>query len=236
MHLSVLVLLDKDIPADQVLFELEEMLRPYDENRTVEPYIYLTRQEAIASYRKESAALYLKCIAEIAKDRDAYIKSHYPGHIDFIERDLPFILKLDDVAIWEYVKDEYSPFDLDEHGNVMSIENPMSKWDSWQRGGRFKHSVLNTDGVYEGDELRTRGVESCRVKNLTTLAPSIGAIVTKTGEWIDYYTMTGKDYMEAIDIEDEEHQEEMSTFDQKIYEILLAADPDDLLTVVDVHF
>lgn len=101
----------------------EESLERYNKKREVEPYIEKTKAEAIAE-AWENIKSYKELgshpeVESIATDNEAY---------DWY------------VECWE--------FDTDADGNIMSTDNPESKWDWHLIGGRWKGYLPMKDGRY----------------------------------------------------------------------------------------
>jgi len=104
---------------------IDLMLAPYDEYLEVEPYVFLTHEEAI-----EKAKKYKK---EIEEDQYETL-----GHI----KQMFFNANTDEELFQAYLK--YCDRNLvDEDGNVLSTYNPDSKYDYYTEGGR---SLFTKDG------------------------------------------------------------------------------------------
>ena len=109
---------------------IDLMLAPYDEYLEVEPYVFLTHEEAI-----EKAKKYKKEIEEDQYETLEHIKQMF------------FNANTDEELFQAYL--EYCDRDLvDEDGNVLSTYNPDSKYDYYTEGGR---SLFTKDGEEWGE-------------------------------------------------------------------------------------
>lgn len=130
-HFSVLVI-TKDKPSESMI---DELLFPFDENRSVPLYVQATKEEMIKNKKEEILNAkkmyeeYLKNPAESNFNVD-YYKAKFEPFVEIAEND-------DEVALYlqaiEYLEED----DLNENGDRISTYNPDSKWDWYQIGGRF---------------------------------------------------------------------------------------------------
>ena len=97
--------------------EVDDVLAPYDENMEVEPYIYKTKAELIAS----------------GKER----KEDYSHDDDIQDWMKPYLEATTDEELYKLEIEDYEEDEIDKDGNVLSTYNPNSKWDWYQIGGRF---------------------------------------------------------------------------------------------------
>lgn len=97
--------------------EVDDILAPYDENMEVEPYIYKTKAELIAS----------------GKER----KENYSHNDDIQDWMKPYLEATTDEDFYKLEIEDYEEDDIDKDGNVLSTYNPNSKWDWYQIGVRF---------------------------------------------------------------------------------------------------
>lgn len=110
--------------------ELINLLAPYDENRAVEPYVEMTKEEIIAT---------AKWYKEDARKRLERNPNGESWGMKFLtcETDKEFYQK--------YIQD-YKDECIDENGNTLTTYNPNSKWDWWSYGGRFESRFILKDG------------------------------------------------------------------------------------------
>lgn len=99
--------------------EVDDILAPYDENMEVEPYIYKTKAELIASGKETK---------ELCLDKDTVLQ-------DWMK---PYLEATTDEELYKLEIEGYAESEIDENGNLLSTYNPKSKWDWYAIGGRFK--------------------------------------------------------------------------------------------------
>lgn len=120
--------------------EVAKLLAPFDENldvKTITP-----KEDIIAKGRKwiedyKESELYKK----FKKDPVAYGKDKNAGHMNFLMRDFPKMLKMSDEEIFALETEDVEPEDILDDGSVVSYYNPQSKWDWWVIGGRWDSSI-----------------------------------------------------------------------------------------------
>lgn len=118
----------------------EDLLKPFDENMEVEPYIRRTKEQMI-----EEAKFYKQEVME-RMSNPSYKLNEYEKEILECKTDEDF-----------YKTKIYAYKDYDEYGNELSTYNPDSKWDWYEIGGRWSNLLKTKDGE------RT---DSCLVKEL----------------------------------------------------------------------
>ena len=137
--------------------DLEELFAPYNENKEVEPYVFLTKEQAIVEVRKEideyrNGDTWQEWIA----DPEAYKKKAYENsrdeeyiirHLDYLENVFPKMLYWTDEECYEnraewYIKDGL----VDENGNLLSTYNPKAKWDYYDTNGGWNGCLHTNDG------------------------------------------------------------------------------------------
>jgi len=231
MHTAVLVIMDKEIPEDQLYFELQEVLAPYDENLEVPMYRKFTRAELIASERKYEQLLLDTMRKEYADDPEKFIHAYQPGYLARLEQRT----HSSDEAVWQRGSEVYEENELDAEGNVYSTENPQGKFDYFLRGGRYQHSILNSDGLYDKTgNLAIKGCDTLRKKDLTALS-SPGAVVDKGGVWHDASTISGLDLLDQPVRGTDEYVDFQGFIEAAISGVIQEADPEDWLLVVEIH-
>ena len=212
--------------------DLEELLAPYDENKTVEPYVLLTKEQAIEKTRKEideykNGEIWQEWIADPeAYKKKAYESSHdtehIQKHIDYLENEFPKMLEWTYEECYEFEARWYRDEDMiDENGNLLSIYNPKSKWDYYDENGRYNSCLYDVRG------------ESCNegyIKDIDwaeTGRPF--AFITPDGEWHE----RGKMGWWAI-VTDEKEE---SAWEEEYRSILkkLMEDGNIYVTAVDCH-
>lgn len=127
---------------------VDELLAPYYEGITMEPYIQYTRQQAIDDVKKEIRE-YMESDSynEYLEDPEKYKENHRENHYKFIstyhER-----LNWTDEQLYEEKKKWYEEDMIDEEGNLLSTYNPNSKWDWYVIGGRFPGMLKAKSGKH----------------------------------------------------------------------------------------
>lgn len=173
-HFTVYVFQDKNSPS------VDEMLAPYDENITLdEPIVDMTKDETIAKVRKDIERVKNGCYKEYLENPEEYEKKwgHNKAHIDFLKNDFPKHLNWTDEECYEYEKSFYEKDMIDEEGNLLTTYNPNSKWDWYEKGGRWSGNIKTKNGL-EVDETTVGDVD---IDNTTTPY----AFVTTGGEWVE---------------------------------------------------
>ena len=129
--------------------DLEDIMEPYCEEKEVEKYVEYTKEEAIASVR-EDLEDYKNSIwyQEYIKNPEVYKEKNKdnPGHIDYLENEFPKRLKWTDEECYAYKADLYDDDMKDEKGNLYSDYNPLSKWDWYEVGGRWRKWLRTKEG------------------------------------------------------------------------------------------
>lgn len=148
-HYSVLVLTDEYTDVD-------ELLAPFNENISVEPYVLYTKEQLIEKEKKEIKDYKNGRYAEFLKDPEGYKEkhSHNPGHLHYIEHEFRKKLYWTNARIYKEAIRFYEPENITEDGSVMSTYNPQSKWDWYSEGGRFS-GLLKLKEENDYGEVRT---------------------------------------------------------------------------------
>jgi hypothetical protein len=134
---------------------LEEIMAPYSEHLTVDPYVYRTKAQTVEKARAQ--------IEQARKDLAHYKEVGEVGYLG--QYDLRWLLEGEwgpkfaaadptapDDELFEAFKDYYGdPKDYDADGNLISTYNPNARWDYWSEGSSL--SVVLKDGT-EADEAR----------------------------------------------------------------------------------
>lgn len=130
--------------------DVDELLAPYDENMTVDPYIKYTKAEAIAKMREDIEYYKNERYAEYLADPKKYEEEygHNQTHINYIKNEFPKRLKWTDEECYEQMRSYYEDEDIDEEGNIYSTYNPNSKWDWYVVGGRWEDGLTNIEGKH----------------------------------------------------------------------------------------
>lgn len=127
---------------------VDELLAPYYEGITMEPYIEYTRQQAIDDVKKEIRE-YMESNSynEYLEDPEKYKENHREDHYKYIstyhER-----LNWTDEQLYEEKKRWYEEDMIDDEGNLLSTYNPNSKWDWYVIGGRFSGMLKSKSGKH----------------------------------------------------------------------------------------
>lgn len=136
---------------------VEELLAPYYEGIKYDPYIYLTKEEAIAKVRKDIEDYKNGTYAKYLSDPKKYEEEHQnrEQHIDYLKYEFPKRLTWTDEECYQYEAQYYEEDMIDEDGNLLSTYNPKSKWDWYSIGGRFPGRLKAKNGEYgEGSAFR----------------------------------------------------------------------------------
>ena len=209
--------------------DVDDMLAPYDENIEMEPYVCLTREQAIAKTRKEIEDYQNSDIwKEWARDPETYKKKVrnnafneeiYNDHIDYLENKFPKMMNWTDEECYEYQKKFYNEDSIDVNGNFLSTYNPKSKWDWYEVGGRWKHSLVGKDGMHN-DESYMRNID-------WEQTPKPFAFITPDGEWHE----KGEMGWWAIVT----NEKDVDEWNKEFFKLVETLDDNLLVTVVDCH-
>ena len=149
-HFSVAVI-TKGCPT---LDDIEEILKPYDENRDVLHYI--SREELIKQVRDDIDSYAKTSYADYLKDKEKYVETYKdnPNHIKYITKIFPEKLKWTDEQCYQSAISSYEAEDIMPDGSIKSTYNPDSKWDWWEIGGRWAGLlyVKDTSDGYIGNQ------------------------------------------------------------------------------------
>lgn len=129
---------------------VEELLAPYYEGIEYEPYVYLTKEEAIAKVRKDIEDYKNGTYAKYLSDPKKYEEEHpnREEHIDYLKNEFPKRLTWTDEECYQYEAQWYEEDMIDEEGNLLSTYNPKSKWDWYSIGGRFPGRLKAKNGEH----------------------------------------------------------------------------------------
>lgn len=129
---------------------VDELLAPYSEGIEYEPYVYLTKEEAIAKVRKEiedyKNGTYAKYLSDPKKYEEEYKDKEQ--HINYLKNEFPKKLTWTDEECYQYEAQWYEEDMIDEEGNLLSTYNPKSKWDWYVIGGRFPGKLKSKNGEH----------------------------------------------------------------------------------------
>jgi len=129
-------------------------LAPFSKNKKVAPYIEVRKEDIVPNFRKNNQRYLENWTKELkaARSRNDTVGIEQTEEmIALIKKDL----SLSDEEIYRKVTDGR---DLDESGNILSTDNPNSKWDYYNKEGGFgKNKIRTKDG---------RKVNQCRVRDL----------------------------------------------------------------------
>ena len=126
-HFNVAVFQRPDGPS------VDELMYPYDENRSVELYVYLTRDEALAQARDE--------IIQAQRRMDEGRADQYAVMLVEHADD-------DDETLLDWYADKWCERERDEEGNFLSVYNPESRYDYY---GEFDEMSFE-DWLATGEE------------------------------------------------------------------------------------
>ena len=126
--------------------ELERLLAPFDESLEVEPYISRTREQIIKD-AKANKECWVERIEKENTTKEDLVEFLISPEFDWL-RDL-LAAKTDE----DFYEAEAYPEQVGADGNEYSTYNPDSKWDWYQIGGRWSHSLRDYEGNYH-DTLR----------------------------------------------------------------------------------
>ena len=120
--------------------DIDSIMEPYDEQRSVVPYISYTKESLVEHKRNELQSLFETRYAEWKMDPAAYEKNSSIEHTQFL-KSLPELMKKSDEEIYQEALQLYGEDEIDDSGNIISTYNPDSKWDWYVMGGRW-HGML----------------------------------------------------------------------------------------------
>ena len=107
---------------------VEELLKPYDENMEVEPYIGETKAEII----EEAKEMKNNCLKQQAEGKR--LNTLMKEYINAVTDEQLYQCKIYDDEIY------------DTEGNRTTTYNPNSKWDWYEIGGRWKNELTTKCG------------------------------------------------------------------------------------------
>lgn len=121
-HYTVAVITEQKPTEEQI----EEILAPFDEGLSVEPYI---------SYPYETVKEELR--------KNFCNPAEEPDEIEMLHA-----LEDDDIEKIREINEEWNYYeDIDENGNAISTYNPNSKWDWYEIGGRWRNFLNGEKSV-----------------------------------------------------------------------------------------
>jgi len=130
---------------------VEELLARYDESIEVDPYVFMTKKEAIEHVRKDIEDCKNGKYAEYLANPSEYEEScKNKTHIKFLKEEFPERLNWTDEECYEHMAKQWGKEDVDEDGNLITTYNPDSKWDWYVEGGRFSDEILLKTGERVG--------------------------------------------------------------------------------------
>lgn len=138
--------------------DVHSLLEPYDEGLRVEPYIELTKEQAIQK----------------AKEDVEWILEH-PNNPSI---DVARSIKTDE-QFYKFAQ-RFGVEKIDEDGNFLTTYNPNSKWDWWVVGGRWSGYLPTTRGQ-ESDNCAVGEVDWGKFFEDNPSGPF--CFVTEDGEW-----------------------------------------------------
>lgn len=132
------------------LDEVDELLKPYDETIAVEPYVALTREQLIHREKDMLQSAFSGPYSRWQIDPEGYEKGcSNPAHIEFL-KSLPTLLKQSDEELYQTAIDGYDADRITSGGGLLSVYNPVSKWDWYLIGGRWTGMLILKEGC-EGE-------------------------------------------------------------------------------------
>jgi len=120
---------------------VDDLLAPYDEGISMDPYVDMTREEFIRHRRERMQETYDNCYVPWKTNPETYEKTANPAHIDYL-KSLPERMQWTDDQIYEDAIQGYDAEDVDEDGSILSRYNPYSKWDWYEVGGRWRDMLM----------------------------------------------------------------------------------------------
>lgn len=152
---------------------VEELLNPYSEDLRVEPYIELTKEEAIQKAKKD-----VEWILE------------HPNNPSI---DVARSIKTDE-QFYEFAQ-RFGVEKIDENGNFLTTYNPNSKWDWWVMGGRWTGYLPTMYGQHS-NSCSVSEVNWSKFFEDNPLGPF--CFITEDGEWhetarMGWWGMTSND-------------------------------------------
>jgi hypothetical protein len=128
--------------------DIDELLEPYNENRTVEQYVSKTKAEVIeeAKERRDDFknGRYAEFLADPIKYETGCTNS---GHMEYIRETFPKILEMTDEELYQNEIKYYDSNEIGQNGEIYSTYNPDSKWDWYQVGGRYAGMLRVKEGT-----------------------------------------------------------------------------------------
>lgn len=162
--------------AEQMVAEL---IAPYDENTTVEPY---------KSYEKP-----------LPENWQSLDRREMPWPYSFLRDNAPDLDLTDNAAIaaWSKIHWADEPYEADEQGLYrMSTYNPLSKWDWWVLGGRWDGFYKLLDGT-PANFARRSDIDAAekRVQTYAVLAEGVWKSPGEMG-WFGMSSETSEEQMD----------------------------------------
>jgi len=127
--------------------DVEGQLAKFDESLEMDKYVKKTKEEIIKETRKEIEDYRDGTYAEFLKDKVKYkSECNKPEHINYLENEFPLRLTWSDEEVYKHGIRWYEPEDIGPNGEVYSTRNPLSKWDWWTIGGRYRDRFVMKKG------------------------------------------------------------------------------------------
>lgn len=201
--------------------DVEGQLAPYSEEIEAEPYVRNTFQELIDNNRNDIARTRDGLYAEYLAEPVAYLEKQKrnPDHcFYFVSGEFASKLEWSDEELYSDAIKWLEPHELDSEGNQLSTNNPNSKWDWYQVGGRWDGFLPTKDG---------RWVNETTVGELDLKSFQCTFALVKEGQWhekgeMGWFSMVSQ----------EKETDEWST---QLHQLLTNLPPATLITVIDAH-
>lgn len=234
---SGLIILDKEIPAEHLYFEIENSLKEYDADFPVEPYLLYSRKQFIELQRQADKDILVNLNKQMSDDLVGFTNKFGMSFVDYVQQTLPArVIQSDDEVFDRTISGFASGNDkiiVSDSGDIYTRNNPNAKFRSWERGGIFKHAILNTDGSSdENGELRIKGFDTMRRHQLKMMLP-FNILIDKEGTWVSRWEYEETIYNLQTD-EEREAEDPLTTFDDYTHTVVVNTNPEDWLLVLDI--
>ncbi len=140
---------------------IHKLLAPYNEGRSVEPYVALTKAELIKKEREDVQLCFETAYKEWQKDPKAYEKEHNDPSLIRHLKSIPERMKWTDEQVYREAIKSYDDDEIDKDGNVISTYNPDAKWDTKKIGGKFKGMLIR-----KGEGVKSKGCNKAFVREI----------------------------------------------------------------------
>lgn len=127
---------------------VEELLEPYDASVEVPTYVRETKVQIIKRLRKEMEDYKTKGqYAKWLSNKDEYEKNiNNASHLEYLRSGFLKKYNSTDEELYKEELKNYEEHEIDENGGVTSTYNPISKWDWFRIGGRWRGMINATKG------------------------------------------------------------------------------------------